>query len=289
MSSQDEYVYLNGRMLLKQQARVSPLDRGFLYGDGFFETMRVFGGVPFLIHEHLLRLRASCEETGWGAPPSIAELQKAAAALIEESKLTDCYLRVTVSRGKGYRELTRLEADEPLVLIEARRAPLPALDSLPEVVLARSPYRRNEHSPVVRHKSLSYQFNLLSLAEGRRAGADEVYFLNSRGLLTEGATTNLFFVRQGKVFTPDVLCGLLPGITRKAVIQVCDAEHIPLEIGEYAEDSLKEADEVFCTNSLKGVMAVNRILNWPEKRLSKDLTTCIQAWYAERVREHCRL
>ncbi len=113
---------------------------------------------------------------------------------------------------------------------------LPPLDGPAPVSIVRSAYRRDEHSPIVRHKSLSYQLNVLALAEGRAAGADEVYFLNGAGELAEGAFTNLFFVRGGMVRTPDVACGLLPGVTREVVLEVCAEEGIAAEAGRYAEE-----------------------------------------------------
>jgi len=159
---------------------------------------------------------------------------------------------------------------------------LAPLGEPPSFVLARSPYRRNEHSAVVRHKSLSYQGNVLALAEGRRRGADEVFFLNSRGHLAECAITNLFFVARGIVCTPDVECGLLPGITRQVVLEICEDRGLPAEVGVYEERDLRAADEVFCTNSLRGVVAVEKILDYPGRRPGvHDVTARLQRAYAE--------
>lgn len=281
-------VYLNGRLLPRQEAAIAPFDRGFLYGDGFFETTRILHGVPVFLDRHLERLASSCRETGFGLETDAARLAAGIRELIEANAVRDGYLRITVSRGPYAGKLTELRTDEPTVFAEARPMELPPLDAPPSLVLARSPYRRNEHSPIVRHKSISYQLNVLALAEGRRRGADEVFFLNSQGRLTEGAITNLFLVRDGVVLTPDVSCGLLPGITRQVVMELCGAEGLPIEVGAYAEDDLAAADEVFCTNSLRGIMAVSKLLDCPEHVLgAHGVTQRLQRAYAGLVERTC--
>jgi len=280
-----DLVFVNGRIVSRDEAAISPLDRGFLYGDGFFETLRVFRGRPFLLEKHLDRLCSSCIDTGWGRAPDRTGLAEGVARLIERNGVSDGYLRITVSRGLHGGQLTALECEEPTVFIEARQMSLPSLDAPGSLALAKSKFRRNESSPVVRHKSLSYQGNLLALAEGRRRGADEVFFLNSRGHLSEGAITNLFFVRDGRVFTPDVACGLLPGVTREAVMGLCESAGIPIACGEFTEADLQSAHEVFCTNSLRGIVPVARILDYPQMALSvHEIAALLQKLYAQKVR-----
>jgi branched-subunit amino acid aminotransferase/4-amino-4-deoxychorismate lyase len=165
---------------------------------------------------------------------------------------------------------------------------LPPLETPPPFVLARASFRRDETCPTLRHKSLSYQANVLALAEARRRGADEVYFLNFKGHLAENATTNLFFVQGGTVRTPDDNCGLLPGITRDIVMELCGRAGIPCERGCYDESALCNADEVFCTNSLRGIVGVKGILDLPQTHLSPGpITLRIQRLYAELVHAEC--
>ncbi|MHC4592269.1 MAG: aminotransferase class IV [Planctomycetota bacterium] len=284
--SRSDQVYLNGRILGRAEAAVTPFDRGFLYGDGFFETTRILDGKGLFIGRHLQRLAASCRETSFGPAPDAHELASATRRLIQANSVETGYLRITVSRGTYRGRLAELAAGKPTVLIEARPMELPPLDAPPALTLARSPYRRNEHSPVVRHKSLSYQVNVLALAEGRGRGADEVYFLNSQDHLTEGAITNLFLVTDGAVLTPDVECGLLPGVTRRVVLEICRDEGVATQVGVYGEVDLQAADELFCTNSLRGIMAVERILDCPTRELaSHPLTERLQHCYAKLARE----
>jgi branched-subunit amino acid aminotransferase/4-amino-4-deoxychorismate lyase len=282
-------VWLNGKIVHRGAAEIPANDRGFLYGDGFFETTRILCGTPLFLDLHLARLAASCGETGFGWQPDSEELSAGACELVTGNSVRDGYLRITVSRGTHTGALTSLATAAPTVFIEARAMDLAPLDQAPPVVLARSSWRRNERSPLVGHKCLSYMENVLALADARQRGADEVYFLNSRDLLTEGAITNLFWVRDGTVHTPSLACGLLPGITRRVVLDLCARQGLPAREGEYVEADLATADEAFCTNSLRGIMAVRGLLDRPDARLVEGrVTTRLRRTYAEHAPAHCQ-
>jgi branched-subunit amino acid aminotransferase/4-amino-4-deoxychorismate lyase len=288
--SEIDYVFLNGGIVPRAHAVISPLDRGFLYGDGFFETTRILDGVALWLDRHLDRLAASCRETGFGTPVEVEALRSGVERVIEANEVRDGYLRITLSRGVHRGELADLEAAWPTTLVQASSMDLPPLDSPPPLVLAGSRYRIDEHSPLVRHKSLSYQANLLALAEARRAGADEVFLLNSADQLTEGAISNLFFVKHGSVCTPDVSCGLLPGITREVVLGLCAELTIPFETRVYGEEDIWTADLVFCTNSLRGIMPVERIVGPPDRTMPApgETTGLLQQAYADLARSTCK-
>jgi len=284
----NDYAYINGSFVPREEAVISPLDRGYLYGDGFFETARIVAKRPFRLNRHIKRLNDSCLETGWGHAFRADEIEGVVTQLIARNEVTEGYLRITASRGLHLGTLTVLEASDPTLFIEVRAMDLPSLDGPPPFVLARASFRRDPTSPLVHHKSLSYQANLLALAEGRVRDADEVYFLNSRGELTEGAITNLFFVRDGAVHTPDVRCGLLPGITREAVMELCQKAAVACKTGVYKEEDMYAADEVFCTNSLRCVIPVKAILETPHKKLDEHTVTHkLQELYAGLVRAEC--
>jgi len=283
----DDYVYLNGAVLRRSEAKIPAMDRGFLYGDGLFETMRVVSGVAFRLDRHLERLSRACDECLWGRRPDCGEIRGAAQRLLLKNQVTEGYLRITVSRGPYSGNLTDLAAQQPTVFIDARPMDLPPLEAAPPYVLARSPYALNERSPLARHKSLSYQANLLALAEGRRRGADEVYFLNSRRRLAECATSNLFFVQGSSIFTPAEQCGLLPGITREAVLELCAENRVACQTGEYGEEKLLSSDGAFCTNSLRGIVPVRAILGCEGGFVQNAVTARLQSLYAALVRREC--
>jgi len=284
-----DLVCLNSRLVPREDARISPFDRGFLYGDGFFETTRIVSGRALFLDRHLTRLAGSCRETGFDRDLECARLADDVHRLVAANAVSEGYLRITVSRGIHGGRLAELAATAPTVFVEARAMALPPLACPPPLVLARSSYARDERNPLVRHKSLSYQLNALALAEGRRSGADEVYLLNSAGHLAEGAVTNLFLVQRGVVLTPDVSCGLLPGITRQAVLDLCGKLGVDVQLGTFPEADLAAAEEVFCTNSLRGVVGVRRVVAEGVRDLvGGPVTARIQAGYAQAAHEACR-
>ena len=281
----DNKVMVNGRAVPGGEARVCALDRGFLYGDGFFETTRIYAGRPFRFEEHIERMQASCRWADWERVPEAERLRADVDRLIELNDVQDGYLRVSVSPGpdEGGTELSDFT-----VLIQARPMDLPPPGEAHPLRLVKSDYARGEHCPTVAHKTLSYFENKLALSEGKKEGADEVYFLNHRGHLAEGAISNLFFVADGTVHTPAPSCGLLPGIARKTVLKLCERESIALKTGRYGEEELLEADEAFCTNSLRGVMPVRSVAGrQPFESVPGAVTSRLQALYGRMLREAC--
>lgn len=284
----DDYVCVNDSVVKRREARIPAMDRGFLFGDGFFETTRIVGGTPFRLARHLERMSAACHETGWEWVPQPGRLGESVQRLIRRNEVEEGYLRISVSRGLHDGPLTELRATDPTVLIDAHPMDLAPLDSASPITLARAPWRRNESSPVSSMKSLSYQDSLLALARGRGRGAEEVYFLNGRDEVAEGSISNIFFVSDGTVLTPQPDCGLLPGIGREAVLEICHSQDIPHRSGRYAESELLEAEEIFCTNSLRGVMPVERVIEEGGRTLGeRPLTARLQRLFAALVRDEC--
>jgi branched-chain amino acid aminotransferase len=257
--SPGEFVLLCRELVPRADARVSPFDRGFLYGDGFFETTRVVGGVALFMDRHLERLANSCRAAGFEQPPDEDELAEDLGRLIRANALSEGYLRLTVTRGLHGGLLTEVEGP-PTVFAEARAAALPPLDASEAITLAISPYRLNEDSPAAGHKSVSYQANLLALAEARSRDADDALLLNAAEDLCECTISNVFLVVDERVLTPAESCGPLPGVTRAIVLELCRELGLHAEEGRYGVDELQAAEEVFCTNSLRGIMPVCEVV-----------------------------
>ncbi len=255
-----QMIYLSGKFITKDNALISPFDRGLLYGDGFFETTRIESARAMFLDRHLARLEKACHLTGWSPLPNIQELKEAVKSLIQMNKVDTGYLRISLTRGPHNGLLTDLRAETPTVLIEAKAMELTPLSSPSPFTIIKSKYTINENAPNVAFKTLSYQGNMLALAEGRQKGADEVFFLNSAGFLTEGAISNLFWVKKGELYTPDVECGLLPGITRDIIIEI-GSGITNVHKGYFPEQALRNADAAFCTNSLRGIVPVIKILH----------------------------
>ncbi len=222
-----EMVHLNGRLLPAPEARIAAADRGFLLGDGLFETLRVRQGRAVAADRHLARLAEGLAFLGFPPPPP--DLAAAIDAVIAANRVVEGSVRLTVSRGTGPRGVLPPEAPAPTVLISAVAA-LPPATPL-SLIVARCT-RRNSFSPLSRLKTLNYLDSILARREAAAAGADDAILLNTAGGVAETTATNLILFLDGGWLTPPVGDGALPGIARARL----------LEAGLIAERSLSVAD-----------------------------------------------
>ncbi|WP_372394486.1 aminotransferase class IV [Azospirillum sp. HJ39] len=235
-------VWLNGRLVEDAAARIDPADRGFTLGDGLFETIRVKDGAPRHLSRHLDRLAAGAALLRLPLPYDLAALSDAMAALVAAGGIADGVLRLTLSRGTGARGVLPPADASPTVLITL--APAAHMTAPVAAVIARST-RRNEHSPLSRLKSLNYLDSILARQEAAERGADEALLLNGAGRLAESSVATLFLSVGGRLLTPPVADGALPGIRRALVLERHGAEEAPLTPADLAR-----ADEAVLTNSL---------------------------------------
>ncbi|MCW2243277.1 aminotransferase class IV [Azospirillum canadense] len=235
-------LWLNGRLIAAEEARIDPTDRGFTLGDGLFETIRVAGGQPRYLDRHLARLAASADLLDLPLPYPADALSAAMAALIAAQGLAEGVLRLTLTRGTGARGVPPPADPKPTVLITL--APAGPVAGPVEAVIARST-RRNEHSPLSRLKTLNYLDAIIARQEAAKRGAGEALLLNTAGRLAESSVANLFVVREGRLLTPPPSEGALPGIRRGLILERYAAEEQPV-----TRDHLFAADEAFLTNSL---------------------------------------
>ncbi|PWC94851.1 2-keto-4-methylthiobutyrate aminotransferase [Azospirillum sp. TSO5] len=235
-------IWLNGRLMPAADARIDPADRGFTLGDGLFETIRIKDGAPRHLPRHLDRLGAGAALLRLPLPYDAADLIGAMTALIEAVGLTDGVVRLTLSRGTGARGVLPPADARPTLLMTA--APAAHMTS-PVAAIIAGCTRRNEHSPLSRLKSLNYLDSILARQEAAERGADEALLLNGAGRLAESSVANLFLSIGGRLLTPTVADGALPGIRRALILERHGAEETPL-----TPDDLARADEVILTNSL---------------------------------------
>jgi branched-chain amino acid aminotransferase len=254
-------VYLNGRIVPVEEARISPFDHGFLYGDGIFETMRVYGGAVLGFDEHLRRLGRSAALIEMKLPLSNAQFRAAVVALIEENGFVEATVRITVSRGAGDFGLSPRLCATPTVFIAA--VPLkPYTEEFRRtgvfVITART--RRNLREALEpRIKSLNFLNNIMAKLEAERAGAFEALMLNHAGHLAECSVSNIFFVKNEAVHTPSSECGILEGITRGMVMDTARGAGLKVSEGMFSPAELYAADEVFLTNTTMEIMPVRRV------------------------------
>ncbi len=254
-------VYLNGRIIEEEEAFIPACDRGVLFGDGLFETMRAYGGKPFRLERHLERLRQGCRELRFRHWPAGGEIEEALSDLyIMNVGEGDAYIRITLTGGPfdGKRTLQRCAAPNTLIVVKPLE-PYPAAYYEKGIRLTVSGIRRNEASFLSRIKSNNYLASLAAKQEAADRGADDALMLNVAGFLAEGTSSNIFLVRRGRAATPGEECGLLPGITREAVLELCGRLGIPRETGRYTLDDLRGADEAFLTMSTGEIVPIAEV------------------------------
>lgn len=227
-------------------------DRLALFGYGLFETLRVTGEnieVPLLHYE---RMSKGTEILGLDMPDYEIWLAGLQEVVQREGRNSDYALRVTLSGGSG-------PEFPPQWLYHLRSIPYNERDYAEGIPVAILSSLRNEYSPLVQIKSTNYMENILAKKEAEAQGAREGVWLNTKGHLAEGTMSNLFFVKEGVLFTPSVACGCLPGTRRQLVLECADKLGIPCEVGEFPLEFIEDAEEVFLTNALMGIMPVSQI------------------------------
>lgn len=255
------WVYLNGGLVPEQEAVVSVYDRGFLYGDGVFETLRAYQGSIFKVREHVFRLFRSAKAISLTIPSTPDEILKILAQTLKANHLKDARIRITVSRGPDGIGLEPKVSSFPTIVVTAK-----AFSGHPEKY-----YERGVDIAVVktrkipaasldpRVKSLNYLNHLLAKMEAQRMGAFEGILLNQAGYLSEGTVSNLFLVKRRQLLTPAPSCGILEGITRRTVLELAHKAGIPVKEGEFRPDEILDSDECFISNTTMELMPVVKI------------------------------
>lgn len=275
-------VVINGRVASAEQAVISVFDHGFLYGFGLFETLRTYNGEPFLFERHYARLKRAAESYRIDVHRTARDLYNDIQLALRENRLQDAYIRVTLSSGDQGLGLWGDRHRSPNWIVMAKSiGPLPPSKRLVSLRL-----RRSTHEGDFRTKSLSFANNMLAKKELYERGKDdhEGIFLSEQGYIVEGVASNLFFVRNGALFTPHEETGLLPGITRDFVIELARSLNIETHEGFYTLKELREADEIFLTNSIQEIMPASQLDGAPLKivgPITQRLTKAYQSAIAK--------
>ncbi|WP_101296294.1 aminotransferase class IV [Halegenticoccus soli] len=268
MPDSDAHLYhVDGELVPAEEATVNVRDRGFLYGDAAFETIRAYGGTPFEWRAHADRLRETCEALALDHGLSDADLRERVAETLDANDLEDAYVRLSITRGVQPGKLTPAPEVDPTVVVivddlpRGGRAGAPVWDGPASLRTAKT-RRVPDQSMPARAKTHNYLNGILARIELRDADADEALLLDADGRVTEGATSNVFFVADDALRTPSLDGPVLPGVTRSVVLDLARAEGIPVEEGSYAPADLRRADEVFLTNTtweIRPVAAVDGV------------------------------
>ena len=263
-------ISLNGSLCDEKDAVVSAYDHGFLYGMGLFETFRTYQGKAFLLKEHLERLAQGCNSLAIQFQTDYSYWEQQIKQLLAVNDLVDGYFRLSISAGvealglpaTPYLNPTTILYVKPLPLFEKRLYEL----GKPLQLLR---LRRNSPEGAWRLKSFHYMNNIMAKQELTTypwAIGAEGLFLNQAGVIAEGIVSNLFFIKQGKCYTPHSSTGILSGITRQKVIELAEQMSIPMEQGLYSWEELISADEIFLTNSIQELVPVTALFDLEGKQ-----------------------
>ena len=254
------FIFLNGKIISDADANISSADRGFLYGDGIYETLRSYNGKPFKLADHLERMRDSARQLKISFDYTNADIGERINELLENNHTQDAYIRITLSRGSGGGRLQMDDNIEPTILIQVK--PFSPYDSKlydEGMSLVVSDYKRSTTCPISRYKSTNLLQSILRKEESNKKSAHETIILNTDGFVAECVVSNIFMVSAGSVVTPSLDTNILPGITRRIVLDICKNSGILSSEEHFKIDVLIKADEVFITNSLMEIMPVSRI------------------------------
>lgn len=275
------FIYLNGKFIKKEKAYVSVLDHGFLYGDGIFETMRSYNGTVYLINEHIDRLFESAKAVFLNMPLSKKEIKNAIYNTLKKNNLKDAYIRLTISRGYGEPGLDINICKNPTIVIYTKQ-----FISYPEE------WHKNgikiiciTGSNEIGHiKSCNYLNNILAKIKAYKRGAQEAIFINNRGYVTEGVISNIFIVNSGVLTTPSLNNNILPGITRREVMNISKKEGIEVKEMNIKQEDIISSDECFLTNTGFEIIPVKEL--YEKKRWEMcpgDITMLLTDRFKERI------
>lgn len=258
MSQQQQWIYLNGEFVTKENAVVSVYDHGFLYGDGIFEGIRAYNGNVFKLREHIERLYDSARSIMLNIPHTMEEMEDLVVETIRRNQLVNAYVRLVVSRGPGNLGLDPRSCPKPNVIIIVEQLAIFSKEAYENgLKIVTVPTRRNTPDALnPKIKSLNYLNNILVKIEANLAGVSEALMLNSEGYVAEGSGDNIFIIKRGVLYTPPGYVGALEGITRRAIMEICEEKGYTVKEEPFTRHDVFVADEVFLTGTAAEVIAV---------------------------------
>ena len=248
-----EKVFLNGTLVDADKAKVGVTDSSYLYGIGLFETMRAVGGKVFRLGDHLRRLNGSAEALSIFNSYSDEQIAEAIDQLLTANNVTEARLRLSLSNGPIQPDAT---AQTNLLITSPPFTPYPAEYYAKGVRVTLTDFRQSSKDPYAGHKTTCYGPRLTALKNAHEKLAAEALWFTTENALAEGCISNVFLVKDGALYTPPVNAPVLPGIARKTVLEIAEAENIECHEETLSVNDLLGADEVFLTNVIMEVLPV---------------------------------
>jgi branched-chain amino acid aminotransferase len=254
-------VLIDGVLYSADAARVSVYDRGFLFGDAVFEVLRTYGGALFAWDEHFARLRQSAQRVLLQLPVDSVTLRAEVERGVAAAGKDDCNVRIVVTRGTGPVTLDPGTAGSPLRVVLVEPVAPPPREAYADGIAAITvrTQRSVDGTAAAGAKVTNYLESLLAVGEAKAQGAQEALIVDGRGDVLEGATSNVFVAKGGRLTTPPEDAGILAGITRAYVLDAAARAGVAVEQRRLRPETLYDADEVFVTSSIREVLSVVRV------------------------------
>lgn len=251
-------VFIDGKSCAGSEAHVSVFDRGFLYGDSVFETIRTYGGRPFALDEHLTRLRRSAELVFIPLPCTPQQLREEILAAVSAAGNAESYVRVMITRGQGELGLDPNLAQLPLrvIIVGPLHPPKPEVYELGAGAVTFRTLRPSDATIAEGAKIGNYLVAVLAMREAKAAHANEALIVDRNGRVVEGASSNVFLVRSGVLVTPPLEAGILAGVTRGRALQAAEQIGLPVHFAVPTVDEVLSASEVFISSSIRELLPI---------------------------------
>ncbi len=266
------YIYLNDKLLEDGKVQIAYDSPGLLYGYGVFETIKIYNGKSIFLYEHLERMRCAATFLKLNFTESMESAALKINNLLTVNNISNGSVRITLFKGAG----------EDIIMLHVKAVVYDESSYKEGFKLIISDSRRNDKSPLCSIKSVNYMDNILARNEALEKGFNEALLLNTEGVIAEGTISNVFWVKDSIAYTPELSCGILPGIVREKVIKLFNSHGIKLIEGRFTPANIFEADEVFITNSLMGVMPVSMVNDVGYRIKEYKIASCIGTEY-ERI------
>jgi branched-chain amino acid aminotransferase len=257
----DQLIYIDGEYYPKSQAKISVFDHGLLYGDGVFEGIRAYNGTVFKLKEHIDRMYQSAHSLMLQIPLTKEQVTEAVLETLRKNNMKDAYIRLVVTRGVGDLGLDPRKCPKATIIIIAGAIVLHGNEAKEKGITTLVSWVRRHPVDATSHeiKSLNYLNSVMAKIEANAAGADEAICLDKNGFVAEGVGENIFIIKNGRLFTPPVCSGALPGITAQVTSRLAAKLGAEVTESNITPYQLFNADEVFFTGTAAEIVPIREV------------------------------
>ncbi len=279
-------ININGEICDAKDAKISIFDRGFLYGDSIYEVAYSLDSNLIFFEDHIDRLYQSARFLNMQIYYSRDEIIRESIKTLQTSKISDAYIRIILTRGETEITLDPSSSHKNNLVIITKPKPIhPEIFYTNGIKLSIVSILRNDaRSTNPSAKSGNYLNNVLAVSEAKKLQFDDALMENRNGFITEGSSFNIWFIKNGIIHTPPAESGLLKGITREKLIELCNKNKIPLKIENFTANELKQAQTVFITSSTRGIMPVS-IIDEHKFNIDFNFIERLQKLYKELIKK----